>query len=729
MTTAPLTLAQLRERNELFPMLTLCHCVSDAEESRNGPRYSAQDKINECMYEMRCLPLEMPNTESGVTTLLHAQQLRLDALIAAAEQQDLPPCVSLPIDVYVQELTSTKEYFVVSVSSCMGLSLGDFIHAGCRLVEEVDFEDILRCVEAYGLVSTRLPPHRNLTLSALLRQLAARPGAVEISHRSRWVIADWLLLSDNTTPVTPDEVLGDLEWLLYSAFSKLNVSCDFDGTLLKREVIEMRINATIDRIRRGLRDSVVSLREVPLNGDAHKHETSRLEEEAVTGMTTATTGSMRLADRVALHQSRLQRERQFIRRCRGGGGTLRRGGRPPLEPTGANGARRPPRPWSKTTTTAPAAASPMVMEVSASHALSEISPAGANARLSLGGQDEVVLEAATVALEEWAQRDAHRSIAEDEACRQQRDAFRTMLMRYTAISSKGPSYPSREAIRLSQGGVRQLTHGVFDYSPRDAQTTTGRVSRGMTTVEEVTVIQVNSSYESLEREQEQKLVEKGERKVVFSGVSIPNINIESGVVTRQEVNTVSDERLQIRNSPPERKEVPMLCLKNIINNIPVVSKSGRKNGQKKPSTKVDLFFAAQTTETSPLFDNFVPTKNQRSTNGNTRSAPQRGRSIYSVHHDLSGTSMRSQRTGENKVTFTLNNTPVIATARNHGERVSSNLLHPWRSEESSRLPPRRSRSANTVNGSVSRGQVRPVNETSLGITLRRRQAGIHDGVC
>ncbi|KAH9579947.1 hypothetical protein LSM04_004688 [Trypanosoma melophagium] len=724
MSTTPITLAQLRERNELFPMLTLCNCVSDAEESRNGPRYSAQDKMNKCMYEMRCLPLEIPNTKSGVSTFLHAQQLRLDALIAAAQLQDLPPCVSLPIDVYVQEYTPTNEYFVVSVSSCMGLSLGDVIHAGCRLVDETDFEDILRCVEAYGLVSSRLPPHRNLSLSALLRQLAARPGAVEINHRSRWVIADWLLLSDSTAPATQDELLGDLEWLLYSAFSKLNVSCDFDGTLLRREVVEMRINDTIERIRKGLRNGVVSLREATHNGDAHERRTPR-------AAAAVPAESMRLVDRVALHQSRLQRERQFIRACQGqgGGGPLKRGGngpggRPPVEPSGANGARRPPWRW---TTTA------VKVVASQSHVLGDISPSGTNARRSLGGQDEVVLEGAIAALDELAKQNANHHIAEDAACRQQRDAFRTMLLRYTAVSSKRVSSPLREVMRESQGVARQLTHSVPDYSPRDVSTTTGPLSRGWTSMGEVPVFKVNLSYDTLVRQEEKKQgekeIEKEQQKFLFGGASIANLNVESGVVTRQEVNTVSEERLLIKNPPPVRKEVPMLCLKNIINNIPVVSKSGRKNWQKNPPPKTDLFFAPQTTEGSSLFDTFVSTKIQRSTNGNSRPRTQRVRSTHLVQHDLSGTPTRFRRTGENKVTYTLSNTPVIATPRNHSEKLSSNVVHPWRSEESSRLPPRRSRSATAVSGCVSRGQVRPVNETSLGITLRRRQAGIHDGVC
>ncbi|CCD14256.1 unnamed protein product, partial [Trypanosoma congolense IL3000] len=320
---------------ELFPMFTLCHCISDAGDSGNGPRYCAKDNYTKCMYELRCLPLSGGELSSGITSsppleeklgyatredFIVAQQERLDALVAASRKRDLPLSIALPIDTYVRQISSSGERFVISVSPFTGLSLGDVIRSGWRLIEESDFEDILSCVEEYGSVCMQLPPHGNLTFSAILRQLNVRTGAAEASHRSRWVIGDWLLAPVSNVRHTVEETVRDLEWLLHSAFSKLNVLCGADGVVLQDNVLEARIDDTIERIRLGLstgvwcrsRELVVTAQiYTPLNDDAPL--TAKEEMPSIAGVGST---AKDLVGLVSQHQERLRHEQRIIHSSR-----------------------------------------------------------------------------------------------------------------------------------------------------------------------------------------------------------------------------------------------------------------------------------------------------------------------------------------------------------------------------------------------------------------------------
>ncbi|KEG15626.1 hypothetical protein DQ04_00021240 [Trypanosoma grayi] len=705
MPLSSLSLSQLRHSVELFPMLTLCNCVSDAEDSGNGPRYCAQDKITKCMYEVRCVPLGQATEETGAEARQQQQQERLDALIAASQRQDLSPAVSLPIDVYVQELASTKEPFVVSVSTYTGLSLGDVIRSGWRLVEEADFEDILNCVEEYGLESLRLPPHRNLSFSALRRQLNVRPGAVEVSHRSRWVIGDWLLVGENATLATPDEVVGDLEWLLHSAFSQLNVSCDRDGTVLRKEVVELRINETIERIREGVKSGVRYISKAIQDG-SQVEDNERMEgetmteiaEEASTPNAVATTASG-LFDRVTTHQQKFREEQQIVRsyrvQARGRGvPTSRRHSETSVDDV--EGARRGSRFWGT---------------LRPSVALCDISPAAERGQQALDGREDDVVTAVTEMLDASLLRDQKNHEAELDAARLHREALCTMLLRSAVISAKR----SKSPLSLS----RPKSHSVSGLIPEEAATVEKqRVSRSGS-VDNSIIIRVSSSPATQRREPQH-----GRGSRVFSP---PKRNGDNAVASRHDMHTASEERSFQKDSSPVRKEVPMLCLKNILENPPNGINSGRRKEQHVLSPKKTTFSGMCAVEKPPFLQAFIHGRTPRSANGRPRFLTSARAYIRSAPR-RSGwkTTSPSQSVSYNKGACAPMNPHVVATPRNSGEKIDI-LDKSWQNKGPYRLPSRRTRSAGGAT-SISRSQVRPVNEASLGITMRRRQAGVCDGI-
>nr|CCC48529.1 conserved hypothetical protein [Trypanosoma vivax Y486] len=322
------------ELTELFPMLEVCNCISDAEESGNGPRYCAKDRLTKCMYEVRCFTLPsvlgqsddasyvsqlvtLPGeAQAGVSVeTLRAQQERLNSLTAASQRDDLPPSIVFPVDAYVQHLESRGKLYVVSVSAFSGLSLGDIIRSGWRLIDETDFEDILSCVEVYGAMCMELPPHRNLTFNALLRQLNVRPGAVEACHQSRWAIGDWFLLPGDESRCSQYSLLADLEWLLHCVFSKLNVLCGGNGAVMPKDVLEMRIGRTIDNIRAGMSRYVLRKPLSSFSGSFF----DTVSEEGISSSATDAVDKARpyasiesLMEQVSIHQQKLRQEQQII---------------------------------------------------------------------------------------------------------------------------------------------------------------------------------------------------------------------------------------------------------------------------------------------------------------------------------------------------------------------------------------------------------------------------------
>lgn len=263
--------------HDLFPLLTVRSCVSEADESKNGPRFCAEDKMTGAAYEVRSRKLVLarevnPDARMNATQeeegqlplllsssnlqVIRRQRARIDALLSAAASSTVPPSVALPIDVYIQEQPSTGDTFVASVEAFAGLSLGDIIRSGWGMMEEQAFLEILNAVESYGYASASLPPHGNLSSDAIKQLLIVRDGASEARQPSRWVVSDWLLLSDDSVCVAAaaeafdvEAFIGDLEWTLHSSFAQLRISTSADGAYLAAAQVEDAINETVERIR------------------------------------------------------------------------------------------------------------------------------------------------------------------------------------------------------------------------------------------------------------------------------------------------------------------------------------------------------------------------------------------------------------------------------------------------------------------------------------------------
>ncbi|KPI84096.1 hypothetical protein ABL78_6852 [Leptomonas seymouri] len=264
--------------HDLFPLLTVRSCVSEADESKNGPRFCAEDKMTGAAYEIRSRKLELarepadcdptdqredqrvsPPMSSSNLQKIRRQQARIDALLSAATLGIAPPSVALPIDIYIQEQPSTGDTYVASVDAFAGLSLGDIIRSGWGVMEEQVFLEILNAVESYGYASAKLPPHGNLSSDAIKQLLIVRDGASEARQPSRWVVSDWLLLSDDDgvrgndgaadSMFDIESFIGDLEWMLHSSFAQLRISTSTDGAYFSAAQVEDVINETVERIR------------------------------------------------------------------------------------------------------------------------------------------------------------------------------------------------------------------------------------------------------------------------------------------------------------------------------------------------------------------------------------------------------------------------------------------------------------------------------------------------
>ncbi|CAG9578478.1 conserved hypothetical protein [Leishmania major strain Friedlin] len=253
--------------HDLFPLLTVRSCVSEADESKNGPRFCAEDKMTGGAYEIRSRKLDLEaeqlvdgagcrdthrNLSPNDLRTIRRQQERIDALLTATAHCAVPPCVALPIDVYIQEQPSTAYTYVASVDAFSGLSLGDIIRSGWGMMEESVFLEILNAVEAFGYASARLPPHGNLSSDAIKQLLIVRDGASEARQPSRWVVSDWLLLSDDSvTSFDPQAFVADLEWVLHSSFAQLHISTTTaqGSTLMPAARVEELVGETVDRIR------------------------------------------------------------------------------------------------------------------------------------------------------------------------------------------------------------------------------------------------------------------------------------------------------------------------------------------------------------------------------------------------------------------------------------------------------------------------------------------------
>ncbi|EKF37806.1 hypothetical protein MOQ_001994 [Trypanosoma cruzi marinkellei] len=701
---------QLRDKAELFPVLSLCNCISDAEESANGARYSAQDKFTECVYEVRCLPLKVSGSKKEVERALGMQQQRLDALVAASQRRNLSPSVSLPIDAYVQELAASKEYFVISVSSFAGLSLGDMIRSGCRLLEDADFKEILSCVEEYALESARLPPHRNLTLNAILRQLALRPGTVEMSHSSRWAIGDWLLFAENSASITHEELVRDLEWLLYSAFSKLNVSCDGNGNVLQKDIVEMRISETIERIKKGpmngvRRDLTTTLGDTHVKRQSDRRKSLVENSAAPAAPIDAGDGVNELVEKVSFHRQKLHQEQHILQSFRrekgkeGGSRLLFR--HSAAEPDDAEVPRRRVK----------------FMEVLyPSKILRSITLETEESRKQFVGRKEAILDVVTETLDIGLQRDARNRKMEEEARHMRRDALLSMLMRSATISSKRAKYPS-----VKMGSVPHSTppslHGTPRFTHYSSSATKGPSPHGDDWMHERATALHRSPSPRARRPDSQ-------RRAVLPVLPSKSGENERILTPQRDLNDANEDHLF--SSISSRKKEAVLSVAKGIVGIPTNGNiTGRSNKQMSSSRRSSINSTNLTerptfTGGSPLVK--PPQSSRRrqlsevGNRRNVRSAPRRLAGNYSTPHVAAGNRAASA-------------TNVIrASVTSHYQSEMPSLSEPnWRSEGNHRLPLRRSKTA-ADSGAVSRGSVRPVNETSLGITRRRRYATPGEGI-
>ncbi|ESS65328.1 hypothetical protein TCDM_06367 [Trypanosoma cruzi Dm28c] len=705
-----LPVLQLRDKAELFPVLTLCNCISDAEESSNGARYSAQDKFTGCVYEVRCLPLKVSGSKKEVERALGMQQQRLDALVAASQRRNMLPSVLLPIDAYVQELAESKEYFVISVSSFAGLSLGDMIRSGYRLLEDADFKEILSCVEEYALESVRLPPHRNLTLNAILRQLALRPGTVEMSHSSRWAIGDWLLFAENTASITHEELVRDLEWLLYSAFSKLNVSCEGNGDVLRKDIVEMRISETIERIKRGpmngvRRDLIATF------GDAHVKRQSDRRRSLVEGYAVPAApvdggdGANELVDKVALHRQKLHQEQHILQSFRrekgkeGGSRVVLRHNE--VEPDEVEVPRRRVK---------------FMETLYPSKILRSVTLETEESKRQFVGRKQAIVDVVTETLDICVQRDARNRKMEEEARHMRRDAILSMLMRSATISSKRAKYPSVDTGSAPHGTPPSL-HGTPRFKHYSPSATKGPIPRGDDSMYDPATVMHPSPSPRARRPDLQ-------RRAVLPVLPSKRGESERISTPQRDLNGMNEDHL-LSSTSSRRKEAVLPIAKAIAGISTNENITGRTNKRMSSSRRSSVNSTNLTerptfTGGSPLVKPPQSTRRRQlsemGNRRNVRSAPRRLAGNYSTPHVAVGNRAASA-------------TNVIrAPVTSHYPSETPSVSEPnWRSESDYRLPRRRSKIA-ADSGAVLRGHVRPVNETSLGITMRRRYAAPGEGI-
>ncbi|CAD2218031.1 hypothetical protein, conserved [Angomonas deanei] len=306
------SLAQKKPLDEnLFPLLVVRSCVSDCSESRNGPRYCAQDRLSGTVYEVRVCPFEW-NRESNDT--ISNTQKRIDQLVSASSSAKTPSCVVFPIDIYIQD-TADGETVIAAVEPFCGLSLADTIRSGWNILEEGVFYDLLKTVETFALNYLNFPPHGNISPDMLKQSLSVRDGSTEFNDASRWVVGDWLLPYEqrNETHDIP-AFLSDIEWMLHSSFAQLNVASDVNGSFIPGEKIEGLINATLERIRYVLENDA-------LFGDPQIHlppsANDRFYPPAVgESSELALIVGMTLQEKIAHHQNQLRNEQNIVNKHR-----------------------------------------------------------------------------------------------------------------------------------------------------------------------------------------------------------------------------------------------------------------------------------------------------------------------------------------------------------------------------------------------------------------------------
>ena len=191
--------------DELFPLLSLRCCRSDAAGSTNGPRYSAQDRFTGIVHEVRAIRVDRQLRRSDGGGMFAVKQ-RLKLLQDAAKLVKAVHLV-LPEDAYLTSIEMRAHTnndrdghcYAVSVGPQCGLSLHDLILAGRTTIAYRHFVSLLGCVAHYISVHESLPVHGNITMECIMLTSDSdfsidQSSSADVACHVTWCIGDWSLL-------------------------------------------------------------------------------------------------------------------------------------------------------------------------------------------------------------------------------------------------------------------------------------------------------------------------------------------------------------------------------------------------------------------------------------------------------------------------------------------------------------------------------------------------------
>lgn len=309
--------------DEAFCNLVIRSCISEASNSRNGSRYAAQHGKTFDVYEVRYTPFTRKGDDAQRCGKLSAEDIahqheRIRKLREVAERR--LPFLSFPHSIFIYD--EGGRHYIASVEEFSGLSLGDIVRSGWGLIEESLFTDVLEAVEAFGKLSPLLPPHGNFSADAVKQLLTVREVTVEASQRSRWVVSDWLLSDVDDNYDTSTFVL-ELETMLISTFSQLQVQSDSNDYFLTPGEMEKKIKAMTSRLREYLLDKFsgssnlcwADLKNKFPDDESHKVRKGAAQE--VTSIDSLEkTRCMTVKEKIAFHQAAQRDVQQQLNRYR-----------------------------------------------------------------------------------------------------------------------------------------------------------------------------------------------------------------------------------------------------------------------------------------------------------------------------------------------------------------------------------------------------------------------------
>ncbi|RNC57149.1 hypothetical protein TcCL_ESM05288 [Trypanosoma cruzi] len=332
------------------------------------------------------------------------------------------------------------------------------------------------------------------------------------------------------------------------------------------------------------------------------------------------------------------------------------------------------------------------------------------------GRKQAIIDVVTETLDIGLQRDARNRKMEEEARHMRRDAILSMLMRSATISSKRAKYPSVDTGSAPHGTPPSL-HGTPRFKPYSPSATKGPSPRGDDSMYDRATVMHPSPSPRARRPDLQ-------RRAVLPVLPSKRGESERISTPQRDLNDVNEDHLL--SSTSSRKKEAVLPIAKAIVGIPTNGNITGRTNKRMSSSRRSSVNSANITE-RPTFTGGSPLvkppqstrRRQLSEMGNrrnVRSAPRRLAGNYSTPHVAVGNRAASA-------------TNVIrASVTSHYQSEMPSVSEPnWRGEGDYRLPRRRSKIA-VDSGAVLRGHVRPVNETSLGITMRRRYAAPGEGI-